>query len=304
MNRCAIIGHLGQDGRILSEFLQEREVQVIGIGRGDLDLTDEQAVSDFLEKERPEHVYYLAAFHHSSEDRECLGDDVIFRRSIDVHQVGAISFLEAISKSAKDCRFFYAASSHVFGAVEKLPQNEQTPFRPTNIYGITKSAGVQACRYYRGKRSVFAATGILYNHESAFRSPKFVSQKIVRGAVAVLRGKMEAIRLGNLEARIDWGYAPDFVQAMTLIMEQPSSDDYVVSTGVTHSVREFAEIAFSQLGLNWKNHVIVDESIVVRTASELLVGDSSKLRERTGWAPKTSFEKMISIMIQSALDED
>jgi len=304
MNRCAIIGHRGQDGRILSGILQNRGVQVVGIGRGDLDLTDETAVSAFIEKEKPDQIYYFAAFHHSSEDRECLSDAEIFRRSSNVHLAGVVSILESIKISEKPIRLFYAASSHVFGEPATLPQNEQTPFRPKNIYGITKSAGIESCRFYREKHGVFAATGILYNHESAFRSAKFVSQKIVRGAVDVSRGKTTSISLGNLEARIDWGYAPDFIEAMMLIMDQSSSDDYVISTGVTHSVREFAEIAFSELGLDWKNHVTVDESLIARKASELLVGDSSKLRERTDWKPKTSFAEMISIMIKAALHED
>ena len=304
MNRCAIIGHRGQDGRILSGVLQDQGVQVIGIGRGDLDLTDEAAVTAFIEKEKPDQIYYLAAFHHSSEDRECLSDAEIFRRSSNVHLAGVVSFLESIKISGNPIRLLYAASSHVFGEASALPQNEQTPFRPKSIYGITKSAGIESCRFYREKHGVFAATGILYNHESSFRSAKFVSQKIIRGAVAVSQGKSDSICLGNLEARIDWGYAPDFIQAMMLIMDQPSSDDYVISTGMTHSVREFAEIAFSQLGLDWRNHVTVDESLIARKASDHLVGDSSKLRERTRWTPKTSFEEMISIMIKSALHED
>jgi GDPmannose 4,6-dehydratase len=162
---------------------------------------------------------------------------------------------------------------------------------------------VEACRFYRRKHGVHASTGILYNHESEFRSPKFVSQKIIQGAVAVSRGETNFISLGNLEAQIDWGYASDFVEAMTMIVEQSLSDDYVISTGVTHSVRDFAELSFSMVGLDWKNHVIVDESLVVRKASELLVGDSSKLRERTQWSPKTTFKEMISAMIKAALHE-
>jgi len=303
MSRCAIIGHRGQDGRILSEFLQKRGDRVIGIGRGDLDLTDQTAVDVFLKKEKPDQIYYLAAFHHSSEDRESMSDAEIFHRSIQVHVSGVIAFLESIKKSANPIRLFYAASSHVFGEATVQPQNEETPFRPTNIYGITKAAGIEACRYYREKHGVFASTGILYNHESPFRGTKFVSQKIVLGAVAISRGQSNSLCLGNLEARIDWGYAPDFIEAMALIMNQASSDDYVISTGESHSVREFVERAFSQLGLNWENHVIVDESLIARKAKQMLVGDSSKLRERTHWMPKTSFEDMISIMIKAALHE-
>lgn len=304
MNRCAVIGHKGQDGKILSDLLQNRGGCVIGVGRGDLDLTDLAAVEAFLYKEKPDKIYYLAAFHHSSEDHDDRNDAALFRKSIDVHQVGAISFLEAILKSGNSSRFFYAASSHVFGEPATTPQNEQTPFRPTNIYGITKCAGVEACRFYRRKHGIHASAGILYNHESEFRSSKFVSQKIVRGAVAVSRGKTDFIRLGNLDARTDWGYAPDFVEAMALIMDLPIPDDYVIATGVTHTVREFAEITFTQLGLDWKQHVAVDESLITRKTSELLVGDCAKLRNRTHWLPKTSFKKMISNMIKAALHED
>ena len=301
MSKSIVIGHAGQDGVFLSRRLGALGDQVIGVGRGDLNLLDADAVRTFLLSENPDSVYYLAAHHHSSEDRELPADGELFRRSFEVHLQGAVSFLDAIALHAPKTRFFYAASSHVFGAAMESPQTEATPFRPQNVYAISKCAGVEACRFYRDKHSVHASCGILYNHESELRSKRFVSQKIVRGAVAVSRGESEGIILGDLDARIDWGYAPDYVEAMTMIVAEESPDDYVVASGIARSVREFASAAFSKLGLDWERYVTVDTALVFRGDRIVLAGDSGKLRSRTGWYPKTSFDQMIDNMIHAAL---
>ena len=301
MSKSVIIGHAGQDGVFLSRRLSGLGDEVVGVGRGDLNLLDAEAVRTFLLREKPDSVYYLAAHHHSSQDRELPQDGDLFRESFDVNLHGAVSFLDAIALHSPKTRFFYAASSHVFGSAKESPQNEATPFQPMNIYAISKCAGVEACRFYRSKHGVHASCGIMYNHESELRSERFVSQKIVRGAVAVSRGKADGIRLGDLDARIDWGYAPDYVEAMTMIVAEKSPDDYVVASGIARSVREFASAAFSKLGLDWEKHVTVDTSLVFRGERIALAGDFEKLRSRTGWHPKTSFDQMIDHMMHAAL---
>jgi GDPmannose 4,6-dehydratase len=301
MSKSVIIGHAGQDGVFLSRRLSGLGDEVVGVGRGDLNLLDAEAVRTFLLREKPDSVYYLAAHHHSSQDRELPQDGDLFRKSFDVHVHGAVSFLDAIALHSPKTRFFYAASSHVFGSAKESPQNEATPFQPLNIYAISKCAGVEACRFYRAKHGVHASCGIMYNHESELRSERFVSQKIVRGAVAVSRGEADGIRLGDLDARIDWGYAPDYVEAMTMIVAEESPDDYVVASGITRSVREFASAAFSKLGLNWEKFVTVDPGLVFRGDRIVLAGDYGKLRSRTGWHPKTSFDQMIDLMMYAAL---
>lgn len=303
MSRAIVIGHSGQDGTYLSEYLRRRGDVVIGVGHGDLDLADAEEVGKFLLKETPSELYYLAAFHHSSEERDLEGEADLFRRSFEIHVQGVVSFLEAIARYLPQSRFFYASSSHVFGRAEHSTQTEATPFRPENIYGISKAAGIETCRYYRRKYGIHASCGILYNHESERRSVRFVSQKIVRGAIEVSRGEIEGIRLGDLDAVIDWGYAPDYVEAMTLILAQDQADDYIIASGIARTVREFVSLAFSLVGLDWKNHVTVDPTLISSGTMPILVGNAIKLRARTGWQPRTSFVEMVEKMIQSASDE-
>lgn len=298
MSRCAIIGHKGQDGRLLGESLQQQGHTVIGVGRGDLDLLDVAAVKAFLRTERPDHLYYLAAYHHSSEDRVEISEAELFRLSFDTHLHGLVGCLEGIRQAAPKARLFYAASSHIFGQPEDSPQTELTPFQPQNIYGISKAAGIEACRYYRRTHGTHAACGILYNHESPYRSANFVSQKIIRGALAIARAESDHLTLGNIDAAIDWGYAPDFVEAMTRILALDSAEDFIVATGQTHTVGEFAEQAFAALGLNWRKHVKVNPSLLTKTQS-LLVGDSAKLRNATGWQPTIGFSEMVLYLLNT-----
>lgn len=301
MRRCAIIGHRGQDGRLLEENLRRAGHSVTGVGRGDFDLLSRDAVRTFLAKNQPEEIYYLAAYHHSSEDRIEMDDAELFRLSFDTHVHGLISFLEGLRQSASGAHLFYAASSHVFGQPEESPQTERTAFRPQNIYGISKAAGVEACRFYRQQHGVAAATGFLYNHESPFRSQKFVSQKIVQKAVQIARGEANKLVLGDLSAMIDWGYAPDFVDAMTRIVRLPEAGDFVVATGELHSVGEFVQIAFDQVGLDWRQHVEENPSVIKRRTAPFL-GDATKLRRLTGWSPTVNFAKLVEILIKSAIE--
>jgi len=302
MSRSAIIGHKGQDGRILGECLRHAGHAVIGVGRGDLDLSSGDAVESFLREEHPDRIYYLAAYHNSSEARDPIPTAELFRRSFDTHLHGLVSFLEGMRRVLRSARLFYAASSHVFGQPEEdSPQTERTPFRPQTIYGISKAAGVEACRFYRRKHGVHAACGILYNHESAYRAETFVSKKIIRGALAIARGECDRLTLGSLDAAVDWGYAPDYAEAMTRILARDEPDDFIVATGETHTVREFAGLVFDALGLDWRLYVDENPGVIAGTHAAL-VGDPSKLRAATGWRPTVGFAEMVQLLVNAHRD--
>src|SRR5581483_8894819 len=254
MKRAVIVGSEGQAGRILFDQLAGTGAAVLGIGSNrtrsttpdspvGIDITNRSEVLETVRAWQPDEIYYLAAYHHSSEDKT--GDDAeLFERSFEVHVCGLIHFLEAMKQHAPDARLFYAASSLVFGTPSHSPQNEDTPLAPQCVYGITKVAGIHSCRFYRESHDLHVSVGILYNHESPLRRAGFVSQKIVRAAIAIARGSREKLVLGDLSARVDWGYAPDFTEAMQRIVRLTEPDDYIIATGEAHSVQEFVEIAF------------------------------------------------------------
>jgi GDPmannose 4,6-dehydratase len=218
---------------------------------------------------------------------------VLFERSIAVNVQGLVNFLDVLGNTSS---LFYAASSHVFGRPDSPIQDERTAFRPDSIYGITKVAGIHACHYYRNTRNVRASVGILYNHESPLRKPDFVTRRIVQSAVAISRGSLEELVLGDLNAAVDWGYAPDYVDAMLRIALLDDADDFIIATGETHTVAEFVELAFACVRLDWQKHVRVDDRRLRRT-SDSLAGDSTRLRQRTGWAPTISFSEMIRRLV-------
>ncbi|MDB6026249.1 MAG: hypothetical protein JWM68_2472 [Verrucomicrobiales bacterium] len=309
MKTAIIVGADGQDGRILFEQLRREGYAILGIGRESIrtenlaelsriNILDAGQVSSVVAKLQPSEIYYLAAFHHSSEELPT-DASTLWQRSFDVHVRGLLHFLEAIKKNSPASRLFYAASSHIFGDVDREPQDEKTPFQPKCIYGLTKVAGIHACRLYHHNDNVFAAAGILYNHESPFRAAKFVSQKIIRGAINIKRGTQSKLILGDLAARIDWGYAADYVAAMRAILKQQMREDFVIATGETHSVLEFVEIAFGFLGLDWKKHIEENSSLVMRRRNPLR-GDATKLRTMTGWKPTVTFEEMIHCLLQNS----
>ncbi len=297
MKQCAIIGCHGQDGKLLTEQLQAEGQNVIGVGRNALDITNRTEVAAFLSKLKPAELYYLAAFHHSSEDKVKIEEGELFDRSFEVHLHGLISFLEGIKQCLPECRLLYTASSHVFGEPVRSPQNENTPLRPRNVYAISKAAGMEACRYYRQNHSLFATNAILYNHESHHRKSQFVSQKIVRGALSIKRGNQDKLTLGNLDASIDWGYAPDYVEAMRRCIRLKHSDDFIVATGEIHTVREFVEIVFEEVGLDWKKYVEVNPCLLAKPHFPLK-GDATKLRLATGWQPSINFPTMVRSLVR------
>lgn len=298
MSRALVIGAHGQDGILLTSFLTAREWEVDGIGNGDLDLSRFESVKPALARGY-QHIYYLAAYHHSSQDSLVNSDTELYKKSSEVHVSGLINFLEGVRTLSPASRIFYAASSLIFGSPDQEPQNEDTPFAPLCIYGITKATGIHLCRFYRKKHGVFASSGILFNHESPLRQRKFVIPKIIRSAIAISKGSLEKLQLGDLSARIDWGYAPDYVDAMYRILRLDQSEDFVVATGETHSVQEVVEIVFNTLELDWRDHVVESPTILTRQRTALR-GDIAKLQKATDWKPTVDFKQMILGLLENA----
>jgi GDPmannose 4,6-dehydratase len=314
MDRVMIIGHSGQDGTLLFERLQREGRQVLGVGRtgtrhnlqtgkeyeSPVDILDRAAVENAVRSFAADAIFYLAAYHHSADDLAAADSADLYLRSHDIHVRGLLNVLEAARRHAPRTRIFYAASSHCFGEPAAPLQDETTPLRPFSPYGITKTTGVQLCRMYREDNGMRASVGFLYNHESPLRKPNFLSSRIVRCAVEISRGRSGKLVLGDLSARVDWGYAPDYVDAMIRILQLDSADDFVVATKESHSVEEFVDIAFMHFGIDWRLHVEVQPARVVKRVVEL-VGDNSKLRAATGWSPSVSFQGMVRTLVDTEL---
>ena len=303
-----IVGNLGQDGTYLTQLLKQNKYRILGINRhsisydeikvhGPIDLADYNQVKNIINKYKPEEIYYLAAVHQSSEEQQ---DKVYhgFVNSLSVHIIGLLNFLEAMRFYSPSSKFFYAASSHVFGNPEEFPQKETTPFHPQCQYGITKTTGVEICRLYRKDMGLFCSVGILFNHESPLRSPKFLSKKIVGSAVKIKLGLQHELVLGNLAANVDWGHAKDFVKAMHSVLQLKHPDDFIISTGRINTVGNFANLAFDLLGLKSPEYLKEDKFLLKKPIHDTpLCGDNSKIIGLTGWKPEYSFETMIEEMI-------
>lgn len=313
MRKAIIIGCEGQDGRLLYNLLIGKGYEIVGIDihtvrcstedkLPPVDIRHAGAVADLIRRTKPDEVYFLAAFHHSSEDEKVENID-LFNRSYDVHVVSLINFLEAIKIHSTDTRLFYAASSHIFGNPSTVLQDENTPINPDCIYGITKAAGLFTCRFYRNNHSIFTSVGILYNHESPLRHERFVSRKIIKGAVDIKNGRQKRLIVGDLNAEIDWGYAPDYVDAMYRMLNHQSPGDMVVATGISHTVRDFVQIAFDCLELDYAKYVEEDHSIMTKKTFRR-VGNPRKVMELTGWTPSVDFQQMIRLMIAEEAHRD
>ena len=315
MPRAIIIGATGQDGTLLYRLLDKKKYQVFGIGRTRIITNnetwkDERAVdidnffevSALVRKIRPDEIYHLAAVHQSSEDP--VTDPVmLFGQSFSVNVTSLFNFLEAVRQFSPETRLFYAASSHIFGRPTTEPQDENTRIQPLNLYAVTKVAGLNLCRMYRTVHHVFASVGILYNHESPLRGGHFVSQKIARGAVRCRKDPSYRLVLGDLKGVVDWGYAPDYVDAMHRILSLPEADDFVIATGEKHTVEDFVRIAFETLGLDWQKFVTERKEIITRPAVAL-VGNPAKLAGKTGWHPSVTFPEMVKKLVKSAGGDD
>jgi GDPmannose 4,6-dehydratase len=267
------------------------------------DLLDQGSLIAAVERAQPDEVYNLAAISYvpmSWQQAELTGE---------VTGLGVLRVLEAIrvcsgisasrSPARGQIRFYQASSSEMFGKVRETPQNELTPFHPRSPYGVAKTYAHYITVNYRESYGLFACSGILFNHESPRRGKQFVTRKVTDGVARIKAGRLKELRLGNLDAKRDWGYAGDYVQAMWLMLQQPKPDDYVVASGATHSVRELCEIAFGHAGLDWEHHVVVDPAYVRPAEVDLLIGDAAKARRTLGWAPKHSFRQLIEMMVDA-----
>jgi len=310
--RALITGITGQDGSYLAEFLLEKGYQVFGLVRRSSitnferiagfqdrisliqgDLLDQSSLMEAIRASQPDEIYHLAAqsFVPTSWNQPVLTGEFT--------ALGVTRMLEAIRSVKPDARFYQASSSEMFGKVTEVPQNERTGFHPRSPYGVAKVYGHWITVNYRESYGLFTCSGILFNHESPRRGLEFVSRKITDGVARIKLGLSEEVRLGNLDARRDWGYAGDYVRAMWMMLQQDTPDDYVVATGQTHSVRELVELAFSYVGLDWRRHVVVDPALVRPAEVDILCGDATKARTKLGWAPTVSFEELVRMMVEA-----
>ncbi|MGP8160325.1 MAG: GDP-mannose 4,6-dehydratase [Candidatus Dormibacteria bacterium] len=315
MSRCALItGITGQDGSYLAEHLVSLGYEVHGLIRGqnnpraatvrrivpelrliEGDLHDQSSLIAVLEATHPDEVYNLGAISFVA---------LSFKQAINTGEItglGVTRMLDAIRVVNPAIRFYQASSSEMFGKVRETPQNELTPFHPRSPYGVAKVYGHHITVNYRESYGLFAVSGILFNHESPRRGLEFVTRKITDGAARIKLGLESELRLGNLDAQRDWGFAGDYVRAMHLMLQQDEPDDFVVATGETHSVRELLELAFAQVGLHWQDHVVVDERFLRPADVAALVGDASKARRVLGWEPTVSFPELVAMMVESDL---
>ena len=290
MKRAIIVGCNGQDGTLLYEYLSNKNYLILGLGRDSnksnesgwdkpIDISNSTEIFDTIKKFKPNEIYHLAAYHHSSQD--IMPDDIeLYELSYNTNVLSLVNFLEGINRFSKDTRLFYAASSLIFGQASEEYQDENTKMNPACIYGLTKSFGVLACRYFRNKHSLFVSTGILYNHESKYRNPKFLSKKVITTLINIKNKKQDKLIVGDLEAEVDWGYAPDYVDAMYKILNLASPDEFIIASGEKHTVKEFIEEAFSNLSLDWKQYVEEEKDIIKRKKA-VLVGNNTKLKQLT-----------------------
>ena len=316
MPRALVTGITGQDGSYLAEFLLEKGYEVFGLIRRssvvtdqrirhlidrveliDGDLLDQLSLIKAMRTARPDEVYNLAAqsFVPTSWGQPVLTGEFT--------ALGVTKMLEAVRVADWPVRFYQASSSEMFGKVQEVPQTENTPFYPRSPYGVAKVYGHWITVNYRESYNLYACSGILFNHESPRRGLEFAPRKIARAVARIKLGKQKEIRLGNLDARRDWGFAGDYVRAMWLMLQQDAPDDYVIATGETHSVAEFCELAFRRVGIeNWRDYIVIDPALLRPAEVDLLIGDPTKAREQLGWQPAVSFEGLVNLMVDADLE--
>ena len=328
MPTALITGITGQDGSYLAEHLLSQGYAVHGLVRGQAnpkrpmveallpevhviegDLLDQTSLISALQRAQPDEVYNLAAISFvalSWNQAELTAETT---------GLGVLRMLEAIrlvtganasrSDSGLGVKFYQASSSEMFGKVRETPQDEQTAFYPRSPYGVAKAYGHYITINYRESYNLFACSGILFNHESPRRGPEFVTRKLSLGAARIRLGKLNELRMGNLDSKRDWGYAPDYVRAMHLMLQQPQPDDYVIGTGETHSPREYAELAFKQVGLNYKDYVVETDPEFMRPAEvDHLLANAGKARAKLGWQPSVAFPELVRIMVEADLQSE
>jgi GDPmannose 4,6-dehydratase len=308
--KAFITGITGQDGSYLAEILLDKDYEVYGMIRrsssfntaridhifDDLelvfgDLSDGSSLNQLVRRIRPDEVYNLGAQSHVRVSFD------IPEYTADATGMGTLRLLDAIREEDVKCRFYEAGSSEMFGKAAETPQTEETRFHPRSPYGVSKVFGYWITRNYREAYGMYAVNGILFNHESPRRGPTFVTRKITRAIGAILRGEQEELRLGNLEAKRDWGYARDFMEGAWRMLQADEPDDFVLATGETHSVREFLDEAFGYAGLDWKEYVAIDERYFRPAEVDVLLGDASKATAKLGWEPTVRFQELVRMMV-------
>jgi GDPmannose 4,6-dehydratase len=318
MKKALITGITGQDGAYLSRLLLEKGYEVHGIVRRvaledpehrlwrlkpvldkinmhSASLESYASLFDVVEKIKPDECYHLGAqsfVSYSFEDEFS---------TINTNINGTHYMLSALKNKAPKCKFYFAASSEMFGHVREVPQKEETPFYPRSPYGISKVAGFELTRNYREAYDLFACNGILFNHESPMRGYEFVTRKITSAVAKIKAGDAKELKLGNLEAKRDWGFAGDYVEAMYLMLQQDSPDDYVIATGETHTVKEFVELAFDYAGLDWQEYVKTDQNLYRPAEVHELKGDYTKAKKKLHWEPKVKFKELVKMMVEEDL---
>lgn len=314
MKTALITGITGQDGSYLAEFLLEKGYRVVGMTRRSStdvheriehltdrieivsgDLLDQSSLTKIIAQEEPDEVYNLAAqsFVPTSWAQPVLTGQFT--------ALGVTRVLEAIRGVNRKIKFYQASSSEMFGKVHEVPQNENTPFYPRSPYGVAKIYGHWITVNYRESFDMYAVSGILFNHESPRRGKEFVTRKISDAVARIKLGLGKELRLGNLDAQRDWGFAGDYVRAMWMMLNQPSPDDYVIATGRTHSVREFVRLAFAHVGLDYEQYVVTDPRFIRPAEVDLLIGDPKKAFDKLGWRPQVSFEELVAMMVEADL---
>jgi len=316
MSRKALItGITGQDGSYLAELLLGKGYEVYGLVRRAAtpsteridhildrltlvtgEMTDQTSLIDAVEMSQADEVYNLAA-------QSFVGDSWTVPVSTgDVDGIGVTRILEAVRRAKPDARFYQAATSEMYGLVQEVPQTERTPFHPRSPYGVAKVYGFFITQNYRESYGMHASNGILFNHESPRRGLEFVTRKITDQVARIKLGTASELRLGNLDSKRDWGFAGDYVEGMWRMLQASEPDDYILATGETHTVREFCEIAFGHVGLEWERHVVVDPKFVRPAEVELLLGSPAKAKDKLGWEPKVTFRSLVEMMVDADME--
>jgi len=311
--KAIVVGAGGQDGTLLASQLRKRGYEVfpltrLGVLRADgaiepLDLLDGAQVAAFVKSVCPNEIYFLAAHHHSSD--EDVGDLArLLKQSYETHCQSFLTLLEACVKYSAQTRVFYASSALVFGYPDRAPQDELTPMHPACAYGVTKLFGMGLCEIFRRDYGLFCCAGILFNHESHLRQSRFVSKKIAKAVAAIKRGRQTELTLGSLDSQVDWSAAEDFVEAMSMCLAIDTPQDFVFASGELKSLRDFCSVAFSSVGLDFRDHVNVERALIVRQPRAIaLQGNPAKLMRLTGWRPKIGFEELVSSLVRAEMGQ-
>jgi len=307
MKKAIIIGIKGQDGQYLEKLLLKKKYKIIGIGKDfispnndKVNITNFFQLNNLIKNFKPNEIYYLAAHHHSSED-DISDNLLIYNDSLSINVNGFINCLESVRLFSNKTKIFYAASHHVFGFNKRKINNENTPLAPQSIYGISKSMAINLCKYYKKKYGTFVSIGYLYNHESPLRKNNFLSKKVINFAFDIKKGKSKKLYIGNLKAKIDWGYAKDYVDAMYRIMQLDYPDDFIICSDNIETISKYVESIFKKLGLNYKNYVIEKPEIIKKEKQIFIPGDNSKIKSMTNWYPKTNFNELIEILLNNRI---